>query len=126
MRLLVDECLPPSLAVVLREAGHDAASVIDLGLAGATDVVVMAAACEQERVLVSADTDFGELLAKSNDRRPSLVLYRGAEVDATVLGLNLLANLPQIEKPLDAGAIVVVLDDRIRIRNLPLDADVSW
>ncbi len=50
----VDECLPPSLAVQLSVAGHDAVSVVGLGLAGSADVGVMAAARDQERVLVSA------------------------------------------------------------------------
>lgn len=95
MRFLVDECLPPSLAAQLCAAGHDAVSVVGLGLAGAADPVVMQAARDQERVLMSADTDFGELLARSDDRRPSVVLYRGAEVDPKALALILLANLPR-------------------------------
>ena len=123
MRFVVDECLPPSLAVQLSAAGHDAVSVTDLGLAGSADIVVMQAARDQERVLVSADTDFGELLARSNDHRPSLVLFRGAEVDAKSLAAILLANLPQIAEPLDVGAIVVLLDDRIRVRFLPLNVE---
>ncbi|MDN5859902.1 MAG: hypothetical protein L0H84_14900 [Pseudonocardia sp.] len=72
-----------------------------------------------------ADTDFGELLARSNDHHPSVVLYRGTEVDPKVLALILLANLTQIEEPRDTGAIVVLLDDRIRVRYLPLDVDPS-
>jgi predicted nuclease of predicted toxin-antitoxin system len=87
---------------------------------------VMATAREQRRVLVSADTDFGEILARSNDRQPSVVLYRGSEViDAKVLGAILLTNLPQIEESLVEGSIVVLLDDRIRVRRLPLGADVA-
>ncbi len=86
----------------------------------------MATAREQRRVLVSADTDFGEILARSNDRQPSVVLYRGSEViDAKVLGAILLTNLPQIEESLVEGSIVVLLDDRIRVRRLPLGADVA-
>lgn len=76
-------------------------------------------------MLLSADPDFGELLARSNDTRPSVVLFRGAEVDAKALALLLLSNLSQIEEPLDAGAIVVLLDDRIRVRHLPLNVEPS-
>lgn len=85
MRFLVDECLPPSLATILRSNEHDAVSVADLDLRGATDDVIMATAAEQRRVLVSADTDFGELLARGRERQPSLVLYRGSEVDPHAL-----------------------------------------
>ncbi len=88
MRFLIDECLPPFLGAVLRSAGHDAVAVAALDLCGVPDSIVMATAREQRRVLVSADTDFGEILAaRSNDRLPSVVLYRGSEVlDAKALG----------------------------------------
>lgn len=76
-------------------------------------------------MVLSADTDFGELPARSNDRRPSLVLLRSEEVDPKALALILLANLTQIAEPLDAGAIVVVPDHRIRVRHLPLGVDTG-
>ena len=125
MRFLVDECLSRSLAAELRAAGHDAVSVVEHGLGGATDIVVLDAAREEERVLLSADTDFGELLARSNDAQPSVVIFRGVEVDPRVLALTLLVNLAQLEESLVAGAIVVVLDDRLRVRRLPLGAETS-
>lgn len=60
MRFLIDECLSGRLAVLLVDAGHDAVHAGDLGLLGATDETVMGAAIAEERVVVSADTDFGE------------------------------------------------------------------
>lgn len=72
---------------------------------------------------MSADTDFGELLAMSNDVMPSVVLFRGSEVDATTLTTILLANLDQLHDALISGAIVVILDDRIRVRPLPVRSD---
>jgi predicted nuclease of predicted toxin-antitoxin system len=76
VRFLIDECLPPFLGAVLRSAGHDAVAALDL--CGVPDSIVMATAREQRRVLVSADTDFGEILARSNDRQPSVVLSEAA------------------------------------------------
>lgn len=63
MRLLLDESLSSSIARPLSEEGYDVVHVGDLGLLGAADDAVMQAALEQARVLISADTDFGELLA---------------------------------------------------------------
>lgn len=51
-----------TVARSLKESGHDAVHVGDLGLLGAVDTEVMLAAAESDRVLISADTDFGELL----------------------------------------------------------------
>jgi len=123
VRFLVDECLSPALAANLHEAGHDAVHIVDLGERGAPDTVVMQVARLQRRVLLSADTDFGELLARSNDDGPSVVLFRGQEVDPAAMALTLLANLDQIDELLTVGAIVVILDDRIRVRPLPLGVD---
>lgn len=123
MRFLVDECLSPTLAANLRHAGHDAVHIVDLGKCGAPDTVVMQVARLQRRVLLSADTDFGELLARSNDDGPSVVLFRGHEVEPATMAVILLANLDQIDELLTVGAIVVILDDRIRVRRLPLGAD---
>jgi len=123
VRFLVDECLSPTLATNLQGAGHDAVHIADLGMCGVQDTKVMQVARIQRRVLLSADTDFGELLARSNDDGPSVVLFRGHEVEPVTMTVMLLANLDQIDELLTVGAIVVILDDRIRVRRLPLGTD---
>lgn len=70
MRFLVDECLPARLASTLVDADH----VVGVGLGGAPDTEGMAKAAADNRVLISADTDFGELLANSADLAPSVIL----------------------------------------------------
>jgi predicted nuclease of predicted toxin-antitoxin system len=123
MKFLVDECLSPATAKSLRDADHDAVHAADLGLAGNPDEAVMAAALSTGRVIVSADTDFGQLLAHSNAAAPSVVLFRGAEVAPVALAGLLLANLDRFEADLERGAVVVILDDRIRIRRLPIGTE---
>ncbi|MGH9128842.1 MAG: DUF5615 family PIN-like protein [Acidimicrobiales bacterium] len=121
MRFLVDECLSPRLAELLTEAGHDALHARSLGLISAPDPIVLAQAADDTRVLLTLDTDFGELLARERLHRPSVILFRGeisrrAANQATVL----LANLEHLGHDLDAGAVVVIGDGRIRLRSLPL------
>lgn len=120
MRLLVDECLRPALAHALRAAGHDAVHLTELGLAGCADNVVMERAQADGRVVVSADTDFGELLAASGSSGPSVVLFRGRSHDAADLARVLLAMLPEIDEDLESGAIAVIARDRVRVRSLPI------
>lgn len=69
---------------------------------------------------MSADTDFGELLARSDASLPSVILFRGAEVGPLAIAGLLLANIERFEADLEHGAVVVILDDRIHIRRLPV------
>jgi predicted nuclease of predicted toxin-antitoxin system len=120
VRFLLDECISARLAPLVAKAGHDVVHVSDRGLAGHVDQEVLAAARDEERVLVSADTDFGELLAKQGLPLPSLVLFRQGNRGPEHQAATLLDNLDYVAEDLTAGAMVVITDDSIRIRNLPM------
>lgn len=120
MRFLVDNALSPYLAKELAHAGHDAVHVRDLGMAAATDQAIFDLAAQENRVILSADTDFGMLLASRDASNPSVVIFRQSDKRPTTILTLFLAYLPQIEEALQKGAVVVFQDRRIRIRKLPL------
>lgn len=121
MRLLVDEALQDAVAHRLEEAGHDVTHVRLLGLAGHTDQEVMAVAVDQDRALVTTDTDFGTILALTGAAGPNVLLLRdvGDSVDERVAAI--LDVLPRVEDVLAGGAVVAIEQDRYRIRYLPID-----
>jgi predicted nuclease of predicted toxin-antitoxin system len=121
MRFLVDNALSPLLAAALLQAGHDALHVRDLGLQAAADETIMALAAKEARTVISADTDFGTLLALHESRLPSLILFRkGSPRVPERQAALLLTNLPSVEEELERGAVVIFHSDRLRIRRLPL------
>jgi predicted nuclease of predicted toxin-antitoxin system len=108
------------MAGLLRAAGHDCAHVYELGLGGQPDEQIMTLADRENRILISADTDFGELLANAPVLAPSVILIRRADKRAISLAAIVLANLGQVADDLAAGALVVISDTRIRTRRLPM------
>jgi predicted nuclease of predicted toxin-antitoxin system len=90
-------------------------------LAGAPDRAILDRAAAERRSLISADTDFGQLLAESGASRPSVIMLR-RERDHRAAGqaFLVLANLDQVLPYLEAGAIVVLQATRVRFRQLPI------
>ena len=120
MRFLVDNSLPARMAAGLSHAGHDAVHVRDLGMSTADDEAIFALGARQERIIIAQDTDFATLLATQGSVRPSVVLFRTRFKSVETLLPLLLANLADIGPDLESGAVVVVEDTRIRIRQLPI------
>jgi predicted nuclease of predicted toxin-antitoxin system len=121
MRLLVDNALSPVLAEHLRNAGHDAVHVRDIGLHRAPDEDIFDWAAAEDFMLVTADTDFGTLLASRSTSKPSLILFRGeGSRRPDVLAALMLSNLAQLTDALSAGCIVTIEPARLRIRQLPI------
>jgi len=103
VRLLIEANLSPRVAATLRDAGHEAVHVADIGMLAASDDAILAHAAAAGQVIVSADTDFGELLAVARAVRPSVVLLRSADhlTPDQQAGL-LVTNLP-VTAELDAA-----------------------
>lgn len=120
MKFLVDEALSPLIAVKLTEARHDAIHVRDAGLQAASDKEIFLRANRDDRILVSADTDFGAILAELGVDKPSVIILRQAPKRPEAQAALLLANLPALEESLNKGCVATFVGPRVRIRYLPI------
>lgn len=76
MRYLLDQGLARSAVVHLRQAGIESVHVGDLGMAAASDAMILEEGLNRNAVVVTLDADFHRLLALSNATTPSVIRIR--------------------------------------------------
>jgi predicted nuclease of predicted toxin-antitoxin system len=95
--------------------------VRDYGMAAEDDESIFERAAHEGRILISADTDFGTILALRKTSKPSVILFRRSTSRHPHDQISaLLSNLSDISADLDDGCIVVFEQRRIRMRRLPI------
>lgn len=116
MRFKLDENLPVEAAAVLREAGHDAATVLDQNMRGEPYAGV-AAACQREaRILVTLDTDFADIRAYPPGDSPGILVLRLRRQDKPHVLSVVRRLLPLMAREPLAGRLWIVDGDRVRVR----------
>ena len=111
MLFLIDAQLPPSLAEALRQAGHQAIHVADIGLLAATDQHIWNEAVSRSAVLVTKDRDFPLRRAARNDGPVILWVRVGNAGNRKLIDLTLRA-LPAIIEAIERGEIVIEFVER--------------
>jgi predicted nuclease of predicted toxin-antitoxin system len=112
--------LPRQLGRLLETAGHSWLHARDLGLATAADEQILERAREQGEIILTHDLDYGTLLAFSGDSAPSVVIFRRQNVQPEALAGALLQSWDECGPALEEGALVVVEEQALRIRRLPI------
>jgi predicted nuclease of predicted toxin-antitoxin system len=120
MRIVLDEGLALRAADALRRAGIDAVHVLELGLRGAPDHVLMARAVEEGAAIATLDSDFHQILARTGAQTPSVIRIRIEGLNGAQLAVLLQSVLERTEQDLLAGSAVSVSATTLRLRRLPL------
>lgn len=116
MRWLVDECVAASLVAFLRANGHDVLYIAEAA-SGLSDADVIALAFRDNRILLTDDKDFGDLVFRRRQAVPGLLLMRIAPEKLKLKTERLAAALEQYGERL-FGRYLVIEEDRLRSRPL--------
>lgn len=121
MRVKLDENLPHELASALRRHGHDVHTVVEEYIAGEDDPVVVAAATDEGRMLLTLDRGIGDLRRYPPGSHAGILVLRPTAQDPDSI-LALIQRLMRTH-PLDdlRGCTVVVEPRKVRIRRPATD-----
>ena len=123
MRFLADMGVDIRVVEWLRHQGHDAKHLRDEGLHRMANGDIFAKAISENRVVITFDLDFGEIVALSRGQMTSVILFRLHNTRTSYLISRLatvLADSTEALKALEKGAVVVVEQSRHRVRYLPI------
>jgi predicted nuclease of predicted toxin-antitoxin system len=120
MRFLADMGISQGVVDWLCAEGHDAKHLGTEGLQRMPDDQIFAKAGNENRIVLTFDLDFGEIVALLGRQQTSVILFRLHNTRTANVIKRLQRVLEESEKPLAEGAIVVVEDSRHRVRLLPI------
>ncbi len=120
MKFLVDMPLSPKTVQFLKNMGQEAVRVSELGMAKSKDREIFDYAEKNDMIILSADLDFGTILANTHSCKPSVIIFRLRNPSPEHVNSLLFSNLSSIEVEIIKGAIVIIEDSEIRIRKLPI------
>jgi predicted nuclease of predicted toxin-antitoxin system len=118
--ILLDQGLPRSAASLLRDEGWDVLHTGDIGLSRSTDRQILEFARNEQRVIITLDSDFHTILALTNASTPSVIRIRLEGLRGPDLALLIKRIWSRVEPQVKKGAMVTVTESGIRIRNIPV------
>jgi predicted nuclease of predicted toxin-antitoxin system len=119
MRFLADMGVALRIVEWLRADGHDAVHLRDEGLQRLPNGEIVEKAASEERVILTFDLDFGEIVALSRSRRVGVIVFRLHNTRTPHVMDRLRKVLKDSGQALNQGAIVVVEESRHRTRRMP-------
>lgn len=120
MKFLADMGISPKTVQWLINQGYDAIHLLDEGLEKLPDEKILDKAQAEKRVILTVDLDFGTLLAIAKTPFPSVVIFRLNNASRDVIETRFQVVLEKCLQDLEAGAILSVDDEKIRVRYLPI------
>lgn len=117
LKLLADENISPRVVSFLREKAIDIIDVKEQGWQGSEDEFILRKALEDNRFVLTHDSDFGMLAINAGMPCYGVIYIRIKNLKTENI-LNLLDKLLRFDKEITSCSIVVVEDTKVRIRSI--------
>ncbi len=117
MRLFADENLPASILQWLRETGHDVGSASEIK-SGEVDEHWLNLANNEQRLIVTSDKDFGELVYREGLSSFGVILLRMDDLPVRDWVIRLQETWAIVEANPN-GKFIVISQKLVRVRSLP-------
>ncbi len=118
MQLLANENFPLASVQLLRQAGYETASITE-DSPGIKDLEVLTRAVDEQRIILTFDRDYGELIYRFQLPPPPGVIYLRFRPHTPKEPAAILLNLFQTEELQIERRFTIVEHDKIRQRPLP-------
>lgn len=118
MNFVADEGVDGTLVKLLREAGHDVFYFAETERS-TEDAVILEMANTENRILISRDKDFGELVWRMKMVHPGIILIRAEELNS-VARSNLVAEFIAENQELLSDHFIVIQQGITRVRKMYL------
>ena len=120
MRFLADMGISIRSVTWLRNQGHDIIHLSEQGLQCMLDEDIFMKAKNENRVILTMDLDFSQIVAASKATLPSVVVFRLSNERSENINKRLEQLLYKCSDDMRKGSIISVSDNNIRIRHLPI------
>ncbi|MFX1511615.1 MAG: DUF5615 family PIN-like protein [Promethearchaeota archaeon] len=120
MKYLIDMALSPRTVDFLKKHNYNATRVNEVLPKNSDDESIFSYAIENNYCIITADLGFGEILAYAQAKKPSVIILRLEDQRVENVNKILKDSLSKIEKEIEKGSVIIIEDDRIRIRPLPI------
>jgi predicted nuclease of predicted toxin-antitoxin system len=88
------------------------------------DSKILKKALQEDRIVLTFDLDFADLLAAAGAILPSTIIFRLKKTVPDFVTARLLSVLSDCKNDLEAGALVTIEDGRYRLRHLPINSSI--
>jgi predicted nuclease of predicted toxin-antitoxin system len=115
MKIKLDECVDFRLAIILRQAAHEAVTVQEQGLRGIDDIALYNICVSEGYILVTLDIHFSNVLRFAPEPTSGIVVLRGPDDLFATIRILVRTLIDGLKKGTPEGKLWIIEPGRIRV-----------